>query len=649
MKRGFKYIAFLMTLIMTISLSTSTFAMAGPNLTIEHVITLDELIAGTDVNIKLDINNSGTSDAKNVSLSLETVTPGISLIGTTLRTIDEIDPSSSEDVTFGLHLDVHLQAGYYPLTLFGQYESSQGEIITYSETFYVDILGEDARDYVKVQVANEALMTGEDESLELLIENSYLDELKDIEIVPLDSSDITFMSDKIIENNNLAAGSSLSIRSAIYVSDMVSTGVYPIVLEIQYKKGAVSFSELETIYVKVENDGSSSISKEIGILSVIHNKTSIGVEESVITTVTVENLSDQAIDDITLSVNHDPSLIMVSQNKYMIDTLDAGDRVTKSFTFESTKDTPTGNLSIEVMVSYDGGMKVEQYYSGVYMDNDSVSSESSTPRILIDTYTLSKDILYVGDSFDMTLNLMNTSTEKDIKNLKMTISIMDEMGISTNILPVGQSQSMYVGSMDMGEIASVTIPFEILSTAEGKIYTYEFTYEFEDDKGMMYSDSENIHVPVYQESVLTLSDVRIGKILENGYTLEMDFYNTGKSIISNLMIDIEGDFTSLNSNYFVGDFATGRMDVYDVQMQGDAPEVIEGTILYSYDDTFGNTISKEMSFSVENGLFEVEASDELIEEDEPNNPSILPYIIGGLLILVVVGFFIRRRKKAGDA
>lgn len=648
MKRGLKYTAMTLVMMMFMTMSSNIFASSGPDISIEHIITLDEMIAGSDVNIRLDLKNGGTSDAKDLSVSLDTMTPGISLIGTTMRSVEEIDPNSIESVNFALNLDVQLEAGYYPLTLTGQYEDSQGMVIPYRETFYVDILSEDTRDRIKLHISDTAIETGENATLNVQVTNTYMDTLTNIDIKPLNSEAVTFLSAYITEGLRLNTAEETMISQPVFVSDMTVTGFYPVQLEISYLDHGVPYKELEMIYIRVNNDGVNSNSETLSFISVTHSKNSIGVEEAFETLVTIKNLSDEPIQDIALSIQHDTGLIMMSQNKFLIERLEPGESVTNVFRLQSTKDTPTGNMPMEYSASFQQGMQIEQYFSGIYVTNDEAGNASTTPRILIDQYTLSQDTLFVGDTFDMTLNLINTSDEKNVENLKMTINIMDEMGISTSILPVGQSQSIYVGDIAMGDIIPVTIPFEILSTADGKIYTYQFNYEFEDDKGMMYSDQENIHVPVYQIADLTLSDVRFGKILDNGYTLEMDFYNTGKSVIRNLMMDIEGEFTALNSNYFVGDFATGRMDVYDVQMQGDAPNFVEGTIIYTYDDTFGNTISKEMLFKVENVLFEVSDSIEVEPEAVPNQPMIWPYIIALLVVLFVVVLVIRR-KKSGDA
>jgi hypothetical protein len=67
-----------------------------------------------------------------------------------------------------------------------------------------------------------------------------------------------------------------------------------------------------------------------------------------------------------------------------------------------------------------------------------------------------------------------------------------------------------------------------------------------------------------------------------------------------LLVDFNGDLETKNSNYYVGDFAKGRMDVYEVQVKGQPNENIEGTVTFTYDDTFGESTTVEKAFKIEN-------------------------------------------------
>lgn len=641
---------------MPIGVSANTY---DPEIRIVNVSSLDALVPGSDVTINVYFRNDGKYDAKDVDLTINIDQPGISLLNTTsTRTIDKIEPSKNEIVPYTLKLDVDLEEGVYPVTISGSYLDQHNEEIPYSEVFYLEILGNDDRNFVNVSVDNARFEPGEESEMALTVTNNAVNTMKDVQInVTSNQAGITLENTRLSDELSITAGEAAAITGNLYVSKEVVNGYYTLELLIDYSIGSDRYTEKETLSLWVEKDEEDTETKELTIKSVGLSDSKLFEEETSVMTVIVENISEELLTDVTVEASQDANLVLTTQGKYLFDEIGAGETVTASFTYKAVKSEIERNIPIEVTVTYDEGKKMASYYAGIYvdtMDAEEEDEKKTTPRMVVNAYSVSLDTIYVGDTFDMTLQVQNTSDERQIKNVKMTLETSTSMGPTTSVLPVDQSQSVFIGTMGKMEEKAINIPFEVLASAAGEIYTFDLTFEYEDKDGNLFKDQEKINIPVYQKNDITVSDVRFGKILENGYKLELDFYNTGKTTINNLMIDVEGEFTPLNSNYFVGDFATGRMDIYDVQIQGEAPESVSGTIVITYDDTFGEMVEVKVPFDIENVLYEEPVPEDELGEGESDDMEVtqpvfnpLVFVVPIVVVALVIGLvlFLVFRKK----
>jgi hypothetical protein len=188
----------------------------------------------------------------------------------------------------------------------------------------------------------------------------------------------------------------------------------------------------------------------------------------------------------------------------------------KTFEFKVTapKNMEKGNYPINITVNYgDKGEKVVGSTS-LYVDNETTKNESA-PRIIVENFKLSKDKIMVGDEVELDLTVKNASTSKSVKNLKAVISTNDG---GKAFLPVNQSSSIYVGTLGVGETTDITIPYKVLNNIDGGVYELSLDFEFEDKDYKSFKDKETIYVPVYSEGKLMISDVHVGKELDNSYT-----------------------------------------------------------------------------------------------------------------------------------
>lgn len=170
-------------------------------------------------------------------------------------------------------------------------------------------------------------------------------------------------------------------------------------------------------------------------------------------------------------------------------------------------------------------------------------------------------------------------------------------------------------------------------------------------------------IPVVQPAKLETSDVIVYEpaIVGEPVYITSEFYNMGKVTLSNLMVRVEGDFDTKESNYFVGNFEIGMSDYYEAPITPLMPGETKGLLVFTFEDSAGKEHRIEKEFTV-NAMDAAPVINPNIPLD-PNFPidpgmypdmngkpgsniPIIPIAVGaGVIVLIVVFIIIRKRRK----
>lgn len=386
--------------------------------------------------------------------------------------------------------------------------------------------------------------------------------------------------------------------------DSLESGFYTLLLTLNYnEEGNINktFEEVVEVIVEVDNDDSVDV-KDVTIAPISVSDSSLYVGQTATLSTAITNHSDESIDELIVSLDYSDAVVPRSQDTVVLHDLASGASENVAFTVEATDDASTRNYSLGIKVSNDDVSK--QLFAGVYVYNDEDDEDEnvSEPKLMITNYSTGADKLFAGESFDLSLTIMNTNKNMTINNIKITVAEETSGTTSKVFVPYGISSSVYVDALAPKEEVEVDLSYMILDQAEGDIYNLSVTYDYEDVDANGYEDSESLTIPVYQVPELTISDVAFGSVLDSGFTIEADFYNTGKIDIDNMMVDVELEgYNTNNSNYYVGTFESGRTDTYDVDIVGTKPDSLSGKLVFTYDDTFGAQVEVVKEFTIGTG------------------------------------------------
>ena len=140
--------------------------------------------------------------------------------------------------------------------------------------------------------------------------------------------------------------------------------------------------------------------------------------------------------------------------------------------------------------------------------------------------------------------------------------------------------------------------------------------------------------------------------------LFFEMYNLGKTDIYNVKLNVEGDFEAQPSSNYFGNFESGRVEYFELNIVPTMPGEAKGRIVFQYENASGEVQEtvKDISMNVieeyypPEGEFPVDGFPMDPGLEEPNQSffsSVWFYIIIGVVVVagVVTAIILIKRKK----
>lgn len=293
-------------------------------------------------------------------------------------------------------------------------------------------------------------------------------------------------------------------------------------------------------------------------------------------------------------------------------------------------------------------------YTGIFYNappkEDEKEKEKDTgvknPQIIISNYSYGGNPVQPNQQFPLTMSFINTSNEKTLKNIKISLLAEESAFIAVN-----SSNSFFVNSMMPNSSVTKTITFSVKPDAPTKTIPINIDYTYEDSKGNPLTAKDTISIPVIQKTLLSIDEISPPRNSMEGepVNLNVNFYNLGKTQISNLKITASGDFTaSGDATYFVGNLDAGKNDSFSLSAIPNDPKKISGRIEFLYETLDGqaHTIEKLFDFALNPMPAENLMPPEMQKPEMPKKDYKMYYIGGGIFVFaVVLGIILKKRHN----
>jgi len=628
---------------------------------------------GKNVSVEFPIKNTSNFTAKDIQITMaadSAESPFSAPTGHLSVSVDEIKPDAEKKIKLDLVVKPNAKSGTYPLKLDIGYSNLYGDLFSSSEVIYVNIENNDKSPSLilkGIEMLPNKPAPGDRFSASIELENLGTLSAKDVKVTLKGFSNDGIYSELsgVSYLKNINGGKTGKLSFNLIVSDKINVRSFPLEIAVDYKdEFGNSYNESFTYYVPIEEKNAGKASLKID--NITSPSGVVAPDKDFKVGFDVANNGTKELSNVKVWVTTESGIICKSQSISMIDSLKAGEKKSFEFVFTALTDAATKNYPISINVEYDDEEKqtVTQYV-GVYVENpkeEKKEESTSTPRIIIDRYSISTGQAVAGKSFEIELSILNTHRNMTVKN--MGISFLADEGV---FLPAGESGStIFIDEIKAGARVVKKMTFATKFDAAPKSYLLNINFEYEDEQNKAYTLKESISIPVMQEQRLEISEIEtaMDAFVGQPVPVTLNFYNMGKSTLNNLMIKCKGEGFDLRpgSEYFVGNFEPGRSDYYEAYIIPNKDGQIKGSVVFTFEDNTGEVkeIEKEFEIFAQGDPGMMGGDPMVMDPDMSGMPMdnaqggfpgriililavVLVPVIAGVVILIVV---LRKRKKA---
>ncbi len=641
-----------------------------PILTIVSSKTIDGQ-AGKSINVPITIKNSSSTRARNITVTLELEGDSpLTIRGAGYEDIYYLRGGDTEDIEFRVDIDEYAEDKTYPIRANFQFYNYDGKSFSHSDTLYIRVVNKNTKPLIsvsKIDINPKESEAGKPSKVGIQLVNKGSLEARDIRVSLGGIGSDTFtiasgLNSRYIDR--ISGGKSAYVEFEIIPSIRLSGGSHGLDLNLSYKDGSgQSYEETSKFFVSVASNKGRASNLVIEELS--YPDGPVGQNRDVNIGFTLRNIGKMDAKNIKVTVESSDQVAVVPKtvNIKKIDSLSPNESERFSFVFLTTKDGETRNYPINITVEYEddlleGEKHIISQYVGVYVTKPGEEIKT-TPKLIIDRYDFEPHIVKAGENFTMNLSFYNTNSQKTVRNIKIFLTAdesVDPSGQSIGgsvFTPVGSSNTFYIDRIPPKGRVEKNITMFTVPDAQAKTYTITANFEYEDSEGTEYTAVELIGVPVVQQSKLEIGEISLPleAYVGEAVPISVEFYNTGRVTLYNMMVKLEGDFQTEYGSYYIGNFEMGSSDYFEGMIIPQEPGELTGFLVFSYEDSSGENVEIREEFTL--NVMEPMPMEEFPEDMPPmeEGRSFKGIWIGLLLILASIGGFIfyKKRKKKGMA
>ncbi|MCL2709196.1 MAG: hypothetical protein FWF03_08795, partial [Defluviitaleaceae bacterium] len=336
----------------------------------------------------------------------------------------------------------------------------------------------------------------------------------------------------------------------------------------------------------------------------------------------IVNKGDARAENIRVTADryNETAIVPKSTNPIMLGGLSPGEESSLSFVFSPTDDSATRSYTIRFLVEYDcgaGGLgdgpgesySFERYVAiNVYNPPDDADDPVKPggfikPKMIVSAFEVEPHIVRAGQEFDLSLSFMNTSADKVIKNIKITLEAKEFIERTGAVFtPVGGSNTFYVDEIEPKGEENRTLRMYTVPNADPRTYNIGITFEYQDEEFNEYTEAEQITVTVRQNTRIEITD----PYLQPSYPLGQDIYiyfnviNSGRVSLSNLRVRVEGENLDVSqADLYIGNVGRGNQISYSGMFKPLSAGMQDCAIVVFGEDETGEIVEHRHEFTID--------------------------------------------------
>ena len=273
--------------------------------------------------------------------------------------------------------------------------------------------------------------------------------------------------------------------------------------------------------------------------------------------------------------------------------------------------------------------------------------DSAVPNVIVKQFRYGDKPIAAGESFELGLDIVNTSTKLAVENIVMSIEPGENFSIDA-------STNVYHFST-LAASGSLSQPLKLKALPGAKTGSdaieISFRYEYvENDKRSQANITQKLAIPIYQPDRFEIASPELPEAISVGEetVINLAYVNKGKSEVSNVEAMIEGEVNSVNKHQNLGNFEPGKSGNISFIITPEKSGPLSFKLKIQYEDA--NQETKTKDFPVKLSVNEAPTMepdpemDPMMDETEGSSkPKV--WLMGiGLITLAGLGGFIWRKR-----
>lgn len=322
------------------------------------------------------------------------------------------------------------------------------------------------------------------------------------------------------------------------------------------------------------------------------------------------------------------------------------------------------NNEMKLTVDYNGAEKPQEIVLNMPLPLQE-NKGGKEPKVIIQRYNVDPSKVLAGNYVTLYLYVENTNS-LPVNNVSIQMDVPTETSSSggtvtssTVFSPVDSSNTFYIDRIEGKTTALKTINMYVDPNAIAKTYIVPVAIKYESTDGTKYESSDNVNIPVTQESKVEIisSNLPVMGNVGEPLNLSLEFVNVGKVNLTNFKVCLEGDIPGKEENvYYLGTFNAGESNEYTASIIPEMEGPLSGSVKMSYIDADNQDVALEIPFTCEVGpaidYGEMDVPMEPMEEPgllDKLKQHWLPVVLGVIVILqAAVLIRIKRKAKAEE-
>lgn len=285
----------------------------------------------------------------------------------------------------------------------------------------------------------------------------------------------------------------------------------------------------------------------------------------------------------------------------------------------------------------------------------------SVPRVMVSGFSTDPAKVLGGQKVKLKLSLRNTSKDTSVKNIRLVLDFGDE---EPAFRTVSGSNSLYIE--EIGRDSTIEVPVDLISSIQAaqKSHPVSIQMIYEDKSGNPYDLTEQISIPLYQESRASLGEITLmpdPATVGNEANLMFKIYNKGRTTFYNASLVIpENNGVLEATEIYLGNIEPAQTKDVDIMVTPLAQHEGDFDLEIRYEDEEGKPLSMKQTIPLNIEEMRMVEPVEPMDPDFPGNEEpqnqglpVLAKVLLGLLglaaVIVVIVLAVRHHKKKQQA